>query len=128
MSLFVIVVLVPAFAFCVLALVHFQKEIFAASRNKPGAGKFIRLERREESFGEGREGWESDEEPWCEKRVLTQQSAACNDFPGRENGSPEVYQLESAYFGPFLIVPLRKQPDAPDKCDKAHRVDLKKRR
>jgi len=128
MSLFVIVVLVPAFAFCVLALVHFQKEIFAASRNKPGAGKFIRLERKEESFDEGRSSWESKEEQWGRNKVLEPRSWARADFQEPQNSSREVYQLESAYFGPFLIVPLRKRPDDADKCDKAHRVELKRRR
>lgn len=128
MSLFVIVVLVPAFAFCVLALVQFQREIFAASRNKPGAGKFIRLERREESFDEGRSGSKSNEEQKGGKKVLEPQSWARTDFQEPQNGSREVYQLESAYFLPFLIVPLRKQPDAPDKCDNAHRVEPAKRR
>lgn len=35
----------------------------------------------------------------------------------RQGGSREVYQLESAYFGPFLIVPLSKPAITTDRVD-----------
>lgn len=74
MIVFVLLVSVPAFLFCCLALMHFQREILRSERIGSPAGNRISLDRQDEP--------------------LTESAASrC-----------EVYQLEGAYLGPFFVV------------------------
>jgi hypothetical protein len=87
MTLFVLLISVPAFLFCCVALVHFQQEIresdaIGLARGKSAVAKKILLDGQDYAALESRSDTEGSG-----KRL-----------------QPEVYQLESAYLGPFFVV------------------------
>ncbi len=120
MAIAVIMLLVPAFIFCVVVLVNFQREILNAKQTRFPAARFISLDRAEGLSDEPQLEYESDDD------FFVQQSPDSDGEPVRR-GSPEIVQLESTYFGPFFIVPARK-PTAQGRrvvsseCDRSHDV------
>jgi hypothetical protein len=119
MTIFVITVLVPACIFCVVVLVNFQREILNAKRNRFPAAKIISLDRAEGFFDEPQLGYENDDD------FFIQQSRDRDEEPMMRRGSVEIVQLESAYFGPFFIIPARKRraqkhEDVTSRFDRSH--------
>ena len=107
MTLFVLLVSVPAFLFCCSVLVHFQKEILKGEGTGLTARERVSLDRQDDRLSE----------------------SAVLQIDSRTNGPEkrtrrEVYQIESAYLGPFFVVRAENGRDwqVTNACDEHHRV------
>jgi hypothetical protein len=128
MILFLVSILIPACIFFFVVLVKFQLEIIKASRNRHATGNVISLDRQQQMFNQTQD----HNALWTSERLNREQNCGFieshSSTPGNSLGgqaeSAEIYQLESAYFGPFLIVPLRNQPNVTVACDEDHRLSF----
>lgn len=116
MTILVLSALVSACSFCFVALVNFHREIGKARQNKVRAAKVLSLD-REQGFYEPEfdastltpnGAWDEHRKSSCSSRSGNSAGGAVKLAP---SGPRKVYQLESAYLGPFFVIPLRKQED-----------------
>ena len=124
MTALVLVMLVAACAFYVAVLLNIQREIQKAKHDMISSAKVVCVDRAKE-FSEqrqhhdaisGREQYEDEDFFVLASRGLGGQSV--------RDGSPDVVRLQTSYFGPFFLVPIRKPPKVTRGCDEGHTMPL----
>jgi hypothetical protein len=118
MKILILATMAPLLGFYVYALVSFQRELRRGKQEKVVGAKTIPLCWREEQLTGVERG--------------TEAASATADFDLAPNGRRqavsrtvhesglEVYQLESTYLGPFLLVPVPKKNEKASQQDVTH--------
>jgi len=108
MAILVLAMMIPLCAFYLYALVNFQRELRRGRQNEIPGAKTIPLQ--------WRAGQLSGSDPSTglaagssESRLETQTKLSGAPLGGQhqETSFQEIYQFESVYLGPFLVVPIR---------------------
>ena len=120
MNLLILAALAPLGGFYLYALASFQKELRGARQRetRPGAktiplyfrdGKLTALDAETDSTIESRLSRTATEPQLSETASVT---PVHREAPNLERSIQGPYRFESAYFGPFFLIPIRKPTKA----------------
>jgi hypothetical protein len=110
MKILILATMAPLFGFYLYALVNFQRELRHSKRNEIPGAKTIplywnggQLSAASPAIGSrGQETQMGGLPVWGQRRGVP---------PVEDDPWQEIYQVESVYLGPFLVVPIRRRKE-----------------
>jgi hypothetical protein len=111
MKILILATMAPLLGFYVYALVNFQRELRRAKQEEVRGAKTILLHRSD--------GQLSGDDHAAESLDFKVLPGGKRQAVSRVTHEPEreIYQLESAYLGPFLLIPVQKQSEKSSQQD-----------
>jgi hypothetical protein len=115
MKILILATMAPLLGFYVYALVNFQRELRHAKREEVRGAKTILLHWTDGQLSGNDQPAETDAQS-PDFKVLPGGKRQAVSRVAHEP-ERETYQLESAYLGPFLLIPLQKRNKKPSQQD-----------